>query len=152
MGNNEKNDCNYQISTIFLPGFWLVWRKVIVWCAVNLIFTKKAVNFHKIFNQTGVGGSDSAVCKNEIYQFLQMLPPQVPNSADTPTKLTRRPMLNLTTVTDQHSSQDTEFSRHTYQTTRTNRHELKDCWCELNNSSRSTFLPRYQIQPTHLPN
>ena len=41
----------------------------------NLIFTEKAVNFHKIFNQTGVGhsGSDSAACKNEIYQFLQML-------------------------------------------------------------------------------
>ena len=61
-------------------------------------------------------------------------------------------MLNLTTVTDQHSSQGTELSRHTYQTTRTNRHELKDCWCELNDSSRSTFLPRYQTQPTHLPN
>ena len=61
-------------------------------------------------------------------------------------------MLNLTTVTDQHSSQGTELSRHTYQTTRTNRHELKDCWCELNDSSRSTFLPRYQTQLTHLPN
>ena len=31
------------------------------------------MNFHKILNGTGVGGSDSAACKNEIYQFLQML-------------------------------------------------------------------------------
>ena len=36
-------------------------------------FTEIAVNFHKIFNQTGVGGSDSAAYKNEIYQFLHML-------------------------------------------------------------------------------
>ena len=40
-------------------------------------------------------------------------------------------MLNLTTVTDQHSSQGTELSRHNYQTTSTNRCELKDCRCEL---------------------
>ena len=31
------------------------------------------MNFHKQSNQTGVGGSDSAACKNEIYHFLQML-------------------------------------------------------------------------------
>ena len=61
-------------------------------------------------------------------------------------------MLNLTTVTDQHSSQGTQLSRHTYQTTRINRCELNDCRCELNDHSRSTFLPRYQTQPTHLPN
>ena len=46
-----------------------------------------------------------------------------------------QPMLNLTTVTDQHSSQGTELSRHTYQTTRTNRCELNDCRCELNDHS-----------------
>ena len=63
-----------------------------------------------------------------------------------------QPMLNLTTVTDQHSSQGTELSQYTYQTTRTNRCELNDCRCELNNHSRSTFLARYQTQPTHLPN
>ena len=63
-----------------------------------------------------------------------------------------QPILNLTTVTDQHSSQGTELSRHTYQTTRTNRCELNDCRCELNDHSRSTFLPRHQTQPTHLPN
>ena len=34
------------------------------------IFTEKAVNFHKIFNQTGVDGSDSAACKNEILSIL----------------------------------------------------------------------------------
>ena len=63
-----------------------------------------------------------------------------------------QPMLNLTTVTDQLSSQGTELSRHTYQTTRTNRCELNEGRCELNDHSRSTFLPRYQTQPTHLPN
>ena len=44
------------------------------------------------------------------------MPPKLPNSADTPTK--------LNTPTD----------------------------VELNNSSQSTYLPRYQTQPTHLPN
>ena len=63
-----------------------------------------------------------------------------------------QPMLNLTTVTDQHSSQGTKLSRHTYQTTSTNRCELIDCRCELNVRSRSTFLARYQTQLTHLPN
>ena len=63
-----------------------------------------------------------------------------------------QPMLNLTTVTDQHSSQGTKLSRHTYQTTRTNQRELNDCRCELTEHSRSTFFPRYQTQPTHLPN
>ena len=67
MGNNEN-----MTVIIKFPRFF-AWRKVIVWCSVNLFFTEKAVNFHKIFNQTGVGGSDSAACKNEIYQFLQML-------------------------------------------------------------------------------
>ena len=57
-----------------------------------------------------------------------------------------QPMLNLTTVTHQHSSQGTELSRHTYQTTRTNLCELNDCRCELNDHSRSTFLARYQTQ------
>ena len=51
-----------------------------------------------------------------------------------------QPMLNLTTVT--------ELSRHTYQTTSTNRFELNDCRYELNDHSRSTFLLRYQTQPT----
>ena len=36
-------------------------------------------------------------------------------------------MLNLTTVTDQHSSQSTKPSRHTYQIKRTNQSELNDC-------------------------
>ena len=72
MDNNEK-------MTVFITFPWffarvrLFWRKDIVWCSVNLIFTEIGVNFHKIFNQTGVDGSDSAACKNEIYQFLQML-------------------------------------------------------------------------------
>ena len=44
------------------------------------------------------------------------MPPKLPNSADTPTK--------LNTTTD----------------------------VELNNCSQSTYLPRYQTQPTHLPN
>ena len=61
-------------------------------------------------------------------------------------------MLKLTTVTDQHSSQGTELSRHIYKTTHTNRCELKDCRCEHNDHSRSTFLPRYQTRSTHLPN
>ena len=56
-----------------------------------------------------------------------------------------QPMLNLPTVTDQHSSQGTELSQHTYQTKCTSR-------CERNNCSWSTFLPRYQTQLTHLPN
>ena len=61
-----------------------------------------------------------------------------------------QPMFNLTTVTDQHSSQGPELSPHSYQATHTNRFELNDCRCELNDHSRSTFLPRYQTQPTKL--
>ena len=75
------------------------------------------------------------------------IPPKVPNSADTPTKL-QAPIgvnltpvsVNLTTIADQHSSQGTKLSRHTYQTKRINR------W-ELNDSSRSI-----SSQETHLPN
>ena len=50
-------------------------------------------------------------------------------------------MLNLTTVTDQHSSQGTELSRQTYQTKCNNR-------CERNDCSWLAFLPMYQTQPT----
>ena len=72
MDNNEKMTVFITFPRLF-TRVWLFWRKVIVWCYVSLIFTEIGVNFHKIFNQTGVGGSDSAACKNEIYQFLQML-------------------------------------------------------------------------------
>ena len=72
MANNEKMTVIITFPRVF-ARVQLFWRKVIVWCSVNLIFTEIGVNFHKIFNQTGMGGSDSAACKNEIYQFLQML-------------------------------------------------------------------------------
>ena len=56
------------------------------------------------------------------------IPPKVPNSADTPTKL-QAPIgvnlstegVNLTTIADQHSSPGTKLSRHTYQTKHTDR-------------------------------
>ena len=69
IGNNEKETVIIKFPQFF-ARFPIVWRKVIVSCSVNLIFIEIAVNFHKIFNQTGVGGSDSAAYKNEIYQFL----------------------------------------------------------------------------------
>ena len=71
-------------------------------------------------------------------------------------------MLNLTTAANQHTSQGTKLSRHTYQTTRTNRCEPNSADTptklstltnvELNDCNRSTFLPRYRTQPTlHAP-
>ena len=57
----------------FFARFPIVLEKSHCLMFCQLIFTEIAVNFQKIFNQTGVGGSDSAACKNEIYQFLQML-------------------------------------------------------------------------------
>ena len=42
-------------------------------------------------------------------------------------------MLNLTTVANQHTSQDTKLSRHTYQTTHTNQ-------CEPNSADTPTKL------------
>ena len=72
MDKNEKNDCIYHISTIFCPGLIVLEEShCLMFCQLNFHWNR--VNFHKIFNQTGVGGSDSAACKNEIYQFLQML-------------------------------------------------------------------------------
>ena len=71
-------------------------------------------------------------------------------------------MLNLTTVANQHTSQGTKLSRHSYQTTRTNRCEPNSADTptklstptnvELNSCNRSAFLPRYRTQPTHIPN
>ena len=67
-----------------------------------------------------------------------------------------------TDLVNQHSSQVTKLSRHTYQTTRTNRCEPNSADTsiklstptnvELNDCNRSTFLPRYRTQPTHIPN
>ena len=60
MGNNEKMTVAIKFSRFFAQ-FPIGWRKVIVWYSVNLIFTEKAVNFHKIFNQTGVGGQPTHI-------------------------------------------------------------------------------------------
>ena len=49
------------------------------------------------------------------------------------------------TVADQHSSQGTKLSRPNYLPTKYSNQ------CERNDCSWSTFLPRYQTQPTHLP-
>ena len=70
MGNNEKMT-NYHISNNFCPVSDCFGGKPLF--DVLSIFTEIVMNFHKIFNQTGVSGCDSAACKNEIYQFLQML-------------------------------------------------------------------------------
>ena len=77
-------------------------------------------------------------------------------------------MLNLTTVANQHTSQGTKLSQHTYQTTRTNRCEpnsadtptklstptnveLNDCWCELNNLYTDVLPSTKFNRHTHRP-
>ena len=76
-------------------------------------------------------------CERNDCRWSTFLP--ILNSADTPTKLNAPTGVNVTTVTDQHSSQGTKLSRHTYQTKRTNRCELNDCSQSI--SSQEIHLP-----------
>ena len=97
----------------------------------------------------------------------------LPNSIDTHTDLCQTQPTYISdiptglwtyipTLANQHASQVTKLSRHTYQTTHIN-------WCEpnsadtptklstptnveLNDCNQSTFLSRYRTQPTHIQN
>ena len=72
MGNNEKKTVIIKFPRFFARfSIVLVQSHCFMFCQLNF-FTEIAVNFHKIFNQTGVGGSDSVACQNVIYQ-LQIL-------------------------------------------------------------------------------